>query len=1620
MEYLRSPERLTQIEKKLEKIFLRFDELGIGKKIEQKKKELEKLSRQEQRQQTQVNYQDGGKYYSDMMTHYQNQLAVLSGNILYPPFIEQCLSQFAAVDFSKTKDPYQLMSYGHYLLGVLTIIERGLSDEVGTVVLRSPQDRQNYQTSIAKIKVDIDGQLKNVAQERNWSLQEPLPEPVLLHPGDQPAEITDFLIKEENGKKFLTDILTNETIEIPTGAKLVAYQNGLYIFQKDTTIYVRGNRAGEYNEIKVLKIDKVELFEHPSLGKDWLLIVSPFPGVKSKSFGPLAKKEGFEAKIVNGLDIIFINGELLIKFSDTGFYKYLGDAAKSLGIYGQEFRFVSKPLILSDGKFVSLVNKQGKYQLLGDGAQGVSLPKNIEEVGESQVYSQGRWCFSVKLDNGQWRYIGVLNDPYLENALSSDRLEPPLETPDGQLVAIKKDGQNFYLCGQWAVHTSYLFTTPFISTTLPVFLSKDGKLWVIKHASKSPSSKEYWRGSAIDILQKYKFNDAKGDARIKEIDQPQFARDGRWIARVTYIDGTIGYIGPLAEEKNITSEPMVSTIPKILPANQPGAASSQSDTLKINNIVFSPDGQSIDPEDYVIEYRNDNNGVTQYQGPIAERNLAAGITFTPKVRNGRLIIEKRDAMGRVIASMIDQPLPKTSLIVTKEGEVVLDPYYDVQSNWMASRPLHDYFTRMAALYNIPDLQCLGRIPKRQFDLRWQYMENLVNIPPEIWFKGIPNNSPRATLEIALAHELGYLVGDIRDNPSSRYFNHTEIEKIIRKLFIEEHPLSFLTRRALFSGKWIDNQAKMQDSITMFIDFLMDFGFEHLVFELRTALYKNGTNEKIFLEALGVDRWQKCIEAHAKNLRKNYGLEKSPVLDPHRYNPYRESQITDLNNMVILQLPENERTRVREYFDRWDKDFELLDFLGMYRDWKSLTVEELNQVFDYLHKQVGLGIPFDLEVSTQNPFYDAVQLIRKNSASLKVDILGDDGGEYRRNYAKWQETNEKLNAILTYNPSMGPEISGQSGISVLKSFGYEVAHDGVILSFLTYLACIALGKFVVSPSVAKALKNDKRIASSKKVTEEIWKGNPWYNGLGMGEEIGTKEMLEGIIALGKSLSSMEKEEIRQLSRALDPRAKLVLDTILLIAVDAPAQAFDLKAKHRFRALLSLVGVTISKDLSLSGKRQQMNKELSKFIKNINPQISFRDFYKQLRAIIDQYATKGTLPQQKAANLLAPTEFRQRALDSLKRGGKVFETPPKNKRQGINGQVINRPGVGDEFWNIRPYDIGDSQRQINARATARTGELQVNQLSQQAEIPAAILIDMRSLGEIAPYTYLTELVNSIKVLYGEMRGGKNSRSRYQLDGLVFMMPDGNVVLDNRGFKGNLSLGKLFVKVMDRVEKKYTEAYTTITHQEITGLNFYNQQENERYVQRAEEVLASLETGGDITQPLAATLGELSKRKSLNVYVVGAHNVEARTALAKVLSKSQGYYWEGNKAIPLGSGKDAAMLTKNKSESDNAAITPEEKGGIDFNPKNLNLETKGEGIDMPQINFDPTQLEQMNVDGFYPVIYNIVPVTNLPLLLGVAEEKEDKPTGEAQDKSKTPEVSYQKSPVIKESEYELVGIP
>jgi hypothetical protein len=63
---------------------------------------------------------------------------------------------------------------------------------------------------------------------------------------------------------------------------------------------------------------------------------------------------------------------------------------------------------------------------------------------------------------------------------------------------------------------------------------------------------------------------------------------------------------------------------------------------------------------------------------------------------------------------------------------------------------------------------------------------------------------------------------------------------------------------------------------------------------------------------------------------------------------------------------------------------------------------------------------------------------------------------------------------------------------------------------------------------------------------------------------------------------------------------------------------------------------------------------------------------------------------------------------------------------------------------------------------------------------------------------------------------------------------------------------------------------------------------------------------------------------------------------------------------------------------AMVGENVGGIDLNPQLLDLQIKRDphGVPLP---LEQQPILEMKIDGFYPVIMNVTPIPNLPLMLG-----------------------------------------
>jgi len=74
------------------------------------------------------------------------------------------------------------------------------------------------------------------------------------------------------------------------------------------------------------------------------------------------------------------------------------------------------------------------------------------------------------------------------------------------------------------------------------------------------------------------------------------------------------------------------------------------------------------------------------------------------------------------------------------------------------------------------------------------------------------------------------------------------------------------------------------------------------------------------------------------------------------------------------------------------------------------------------------------------------------------------------------------------------------------------------------------------------------------------------------------------------------------------------------------------------------------------------------------------------------------------------------------------------------IINKPGQGTEFYSVRDYVPGDSYRDINWPAYARTRKLMVNEHEMEAVIELTILLDYRAITETGKVIMNTHLASA----------------------------------------------------------------------------------------------------------------------------------------------------------------------------------------------------------------------------------------------------------------------------------------
>ncbi len=142
------------------------------------------------------------------------------------------------------------------------------------------------------------------------------------------------------------------------------------------------------------------------------------------------------------------------------------------------------------------------------------------------------------------------------------------------------------------------------------------------------------------------------------------------------------------------------------------------------------------------------------------------------------------------------------------------------------------------------------------------------------------------------------------------------------------------------------------------------------------------------------------------------------------------------------------------------------------------------------------------------------------------------------------------------------------------------------------------------------------------------------------------------------------------------------------------------------------------------------------------------------------------------------------------------------------------------------------------------------------------------------------------------------------------------------------------------------------------------------------------------LAIGAAEITQMRmiDMNQLILNPTDRALLTKRQEFLNFSRGYRWyrdDRDRALDLTKQRPPAAPSDNVAKSRDL-LEKENVGGINLNPKLLNLQIKRDGRGVP-LPLEQQPLDDMKIDGFFPVIIRITPIPNLPLRLGITGEKE-----------------------------------
>jgi len=147
-------------------------------------------------------------------------------------------------------------------------------------------------------------------------------------------------------------------------------------------------------------------------------------------------------------------------------------------------------------------------------------------------------------------------------------------------------------------------------------------------------------------------------------------------------------------------------------------------------------------------------------------------------------------------------------------------------------------------------------------------------------------------------------------------------------------------------------------------------------------------------------------------------------------------------------------------------------------------------------------------------------------------------------------------------------------------------------------------------------------------------------------------------------------------------------------------------------------------------------------------------------------------------------------------------------------------------------------------------------------------------------------------------------------------------------------------------------------------------------------------DILQEIAKDYGVDKKEVRLLVkYLmsekVKAYGIDIRNIFSeKMLEEID---WEGNNEQVLMEEDQRILVSSPIKKSFLDRTSESNPGGIDFHLDYLDIQTQGSGLNVsPPLNIEA--MENIEINGLVPFIFNITPVNNLPQLMGAIKENEE----------------------------------